>query len=115
MGKTAVFVLTTLNQLRPKEGEVSVLVLCHTRELADQIAKEYSRFSKYLPGVKAAVIIGGVPVTQQVKKLEEEKPQIIIGTPGRVMDLIERGSLVVDKIKHFVMDECDKMLEELGA
>jgi superfamily II DNA/RNA helicase len=114
MGKTAVFVLTTLNQLRPKEGEVSVLVMCHTRELADQIGKEYGRFSKYLPGVKAAIIIGGVPIPQQQKQLEEEKPQIIIGTPGRVLDLVERGALKLDKVKHFILDECDKMLEELG-
>ena len=52
MGKTAVFVLTTLNQLVAKEGEVSVLVLCHTRELAYQIGNEYNRFAKYMPGVK---------------------------------------------------------------
>ena len=52
MGKTAVFVLTTLNQLVPKEGEVSVVVMCHTRELAYQIGNEYNRFAKYMPGVK---------------------------------------------------------------
>lgn len=52
MGKTAVFVLTTLNQLVPKDGEVSVVVMCHTRELAYQIGNEYNRFAKYMPGVK---------------------------------------------------------------
>ena len=52
MGKTAVFVLATLQQLEPVEGQVSVLVMCHTRELAFQISKEYERFSKYIPGVK---------------------------------------------------------------
>ena len=52
MGKTAVFVLTTLNQLKPVEGEVAVIVLCHTRELAYQIGNEYNRFAKFMPGVK---------------------------------------------------------------
>ena len=57
--KTAVFVLATLNQLVPVDGEVSVIVLCHARELAFQIGKEYDRFSKYLPGIKTAVLYGG--------------------------------------------------------
>jgi len=59
MGKTAVFVLATLHQLQPVAGEVHVLVLCHTRELAFQIQREYQRFSKYLPDVKSAVFYGG--------------------------------------------------------
>ena len=59
MGKTAVFVLTTLHQLDPQDGKVGVLVLCHTRELAFQIVHEFKRFSKYLPNVKTAVIYGG--------------------------------------------------------
>jgi ATP-dependent RNA helicase UAP56/SUB2 len=113
MGKTAVFVLTTLNQLVPKEGEVSALVLCHTRELAYQIGKEYERFSKFLPGVKVGVLFGGVPESQHEKQLAEEKPQIVVGTPGRVWSLIQKGSLNVSKVKHFVIDECDKMLEAL--
>jgi ATP-dependent RNA helicase UAP56/SUB2 len=59
MGKTAVFVLATLHQLEPVDGEVSVLVMCHTRELAFQIKNEYTRFSKYLPTVKCEVFYGG--------------------------------------------------------
>jgi ATP-dependent RNA helicase UAP56/SUB2 len=59
MGKTAVFVLATLHQLTPVEGEVHVVVLCHTRELAFQIQKEYERFSKYLPDVRSKVLYGG--------------------------------------------------------
>lgn len=59
MGKTAVFVLATLHQLQPTDGEVHVLVLCHTRELAFQIQREYERFSKYLPDVKSRVFYGG--------------------------------------------------------
>ena len=60
MGKTAVFVLATLHQLTPVEGQVHVVVLCHTRELAFQIQKEYERFSKYLPEVRSKVFYGGV-------------------------------------------------------
>ena len=62
MGKTAVFVLATLHQLSPVAGECHVVVLCHTRELAFQIQKEYERFSKYLPDVKSKVFFGGVNV-----------------------------------------------------
>jgi ATP-dependent RNA helicase UAP56/SUB2 len=113
MGKTAVFVLTTLNQLVPKEGEVSALILCHTRELAFQIGKEYERFAKYLPGVKTMVLFGGVPESQHEKQLAEEKPQVVVGTPGRVWSLIQKGALNVSHVKHFILDECDKMLEAL--
>ncbi len=60
MGKTAVFVLATLHQLNPVEGQVHVVVLCHTRELAFQIQKEYERFSKYLPNVRSKVFYGGI-------------------------------------------------------
>ena len=59
MGKTAVFVLATLHQLQPVEGQVHVLVLCHTRELAFQIQREYERFSKYFPDIKSRVFYGG--------------------------------------------------------
>jgi len=60
MGKTAVFVLATLHLLKPVQGEVHVVVLCHTRELAFQIQKEYERFSKYLPEIKSRVFYGGI-------------------------------------------------------
>ena len=62
MGKTAVFVLASLQQLEPVDGEVSVLVLCHTRELAYQIRNEYARFTKYMPEVRTSVVYGGTPI-----------------------------------------------------
>lgn len=113
MGKTAVFVLATLNQLNTSAEGVQVLVLCHTRELAYQIGSEYNRFAKYMPGVKTAVLFGGVAKKEHVKLLAAEKPQVVIGTPGRVWDLVESGDLKVDGVKHFVLDECDKMLDTL--
>jgi len=114
MGKTAVFVLSTLHKLQPVEGEVHVLVLCHTRELAYQIQREYERFSKYLPDVKSRVFYGGQPVKQNIDTLQNEKPQIVVGTPGRVLDLANRKVLDLSKIKHFVLDECDAMLKEIS-
>lgn len=113
MGKTAVFVLTTLHQLEPKDGEVGVLVVCHTRELAFQIAHEYERFSKYLDNVKTAVFYGGIPVRQNEKVLREEKPHIVVATPGRCLGLVRSGKLKLNNVKHFVVDECDKVLEKL--
>ncbi|TMW68824.1 hypothetical protein Poli38472_006292 [Pythium oligandrum] len=113
MGKTAVFVLATLHQIEPVAGQISVLVLCHTRELAFQIAHEYERFSKYLLDVKTAVFYGGVPITQNRESLKNSPPHILVGTPGRVLGLLREKTLKLDKIKHFVMDECDKILEAI--
>jgi ATP-dependent RNA helicase UAP56/SUB2 len=87
MGKTAVFVLATLHQVTPVAGEVHVVVLCHTRELAFQIQREYERFSKYLPDIKSRVFYGGVNVKTDIEALKNEVPHIVVGTPGRVMDL----------------------------
>lgn len=113
MGKTAVFVLAVLQQLVPVEGEVSAIVLGHTRELAYQIAHEIERFSKYLPSIRSAVIYGGVPVKQHKDLLATNPPHIIVGTPGRVKDLIQQKALDVSKVKFFVLDECDKVLDAL--
>ncbi|KJH52082.1 DEAD/DEAH box helicase [Dictyocaulus viviparus] len=110
MGKTAVFVLATLQQLEPIDGEVSVLVMCHTRELAFQISKEYERFSKYLSSIKVAVFFGGMPIKKDEELLRTNCPHIVVGTPGRTLALARSGKLRLDKIKYFVLDECDKMI-----
>jgi len=114
MGKTAVFVLATLHLLKPVQGEVHVVVLCHTRELAFQIQKEYERFSKYLPEIKSRVFYGGVNVKTDIDALKAEVPHIVVGTPGRVLDLAtKRNALDLSKVKHFVLDECDRLLAEI--
>jgi len=113
MGKTAVFVLATLQQLEPVDGQVSVLVMCHTRELAFQISKEYERFSKYMSTIKVSVFFGGLPISKDQQTLKENCPHIVVGTPGRLLALIRNKSLNLGNIKHFVLDECDKMLEQL--
>ena len=113
MGKTAVFVLTTLQQLDlSQRGDVLVLSMCHTRELAFQIQAEYDRFSKYMPDFKSAVFYGGVPIKENIETLKEP-PHGVVGTPGRILTLIRDSHLKLDKVKHFVLDECDRMLEEL--
>merc|ERR1711907_900424 len=115
MGKTAVFVLTTLQQLEPVEGEVGVLAMCHTRELAYQINEEYTRFIKYLPGVKCKVIFGGEPIVKHRAELKESMPHIIVATPGCLLALCNDKTLDLSKVKHFVLDECDQMLEPRHA
>ena len=85
LGKTAVFVLSTLQQLEPVEGEVNTLVICHTRELAYQIKNEYDRFSKYLPDVRTEVFYGGTNIKDDIKRVKESKPNVVVGTPGRLV------------------------------
>lgn len=113
MGKTAVFVLATLQQIDPVDGQVSVLVMCHTRELAFQISKEYERFSKYMPSIKVGVFFGGLSITNDEKVLKSNCPHIVVGTPGRILALVRNKKLNLRHIKHFILDECDKMLEQL--
>ncbi|KAJ6569665.1 ATP-dependent RNA helicase SUB2 [Mycena capillaripes] len=114
-GKTAVFVLATLQQLEPVNGEVSVLVLCHTRELAFQIKNEYSRFAKYMPDVRVSTFYGGTPVAKDSETLRDKTkcPHIVVATPGRLNALARDKVLDAKNVKHFVLDECDKMLEQL--
>ncbi|KAJ1732572.1 Suppressor of the cold-sensitive snRNP biogenesis mutant brr1-1 [Coemansia biformis] len=113
LGKTAVFVLATLNKITPVPSTVSAIVLCHTRELAYQIKNEYARFSKYLPDIKTGVFYGGVPIKhdQDILSDKEKCPNIIVGTPGRILALVRDKSLRLSNVSSFVIDECDKVLE----
>jgi ATP-dependent RNA helicase UAP56/SUB2 len=113
MGKTAVFVIATLQQLEvdPENAAVDTLVLCHARELAYQIHREFERFSKYLPDIKAKVVYGGVNFNEHKKMIEEDCPHVLIGTPGRVLHLINEKVLKLDNLKRFILDECDDILE----
>lgn len=113
MGKTAVFVLAVLQQITPQPGVIDTLVLCHTRELAFQITQEFERFSKYLPDVKVKCFFGGININDHKKVLKEDAPNIIVGTPGRILELIRSKAMDVSKLKRFVMDECDQMLISL--
>jgi hypothetical protein len=118
MGKTAVFVLSTLQELDIDEvkssDDVLVLAVVHTRELAYQIQREYARFAKYLPGIRSTVFYGGEPYAKHVEALKTLKPQVVTGTPGRLLQLVREGHLKLNKVKHFIVDECDQVLEKLG-
>ena len=116
IGKTAVFVTATLHKIEPVDGEVSVIVLCHTRELAFQIKNEYTRFAKYLPSVRTSVFYGGIPIQsdREILKNKEKCPHIVVGTPGRINALVREKTLKGAGVKIFVLDECDKMLESVG-
>jgi ATP-dependent RNA helicase UAP56/SUB2 len=113
MGKTAVFVLAILQQLTPVDGQVDTLVLCHTRELAYQICQEFLRFSKYLKDIKVKVFFGGIAIRQHRQLLDDDPPHVVIGTPGRTLQLVKEKKLKLNHLKRFVLDECDQMLETL--
>merc|ERR1711904_698770 len=85
----------------------------HTRELAYQIKHEFSRFAKYFADVKTGVVYDGVPIAQDKEMLKTECPHILIGTPGRLLGLARDKDLKLDKLTHFILDECDKCLEKL--
>ena len=114
MGKTAVFVLATLHQLTPTEGESHVLVLGNTRELAFQIAREYERFSKYLPDTRVSVFFGGIPIQKNKQEIRTGCPHVVVGSPGRILALAREKALDLSKIKHFILDECDELLGPTG-
>merc|ERR1711887_506265 len=87
--------------------------MCHTRELAYQIAKEYERFSKYMSSLKVGVFFGGINISKDEETLKKNCPHIVVGTPGRILALTRDRHLNLKNVKHFVLDECDKMLEQL--
>jgi ATP-dependent RNA helicase UAP56/SUB2 len=94
---------------------VSALILCHTRELAYQIKNEFNRFTTHLPGIKTEVIYGGQPIQEHINLLKGvNPPHIIVGTTGRVLALVNQKHLNLSNLSIFVLDECDKMLEEVG-
>ena len=109
-GKTAAFGLPIVEKVNPEEGTVQALVLVPTRELAIQVAKEIKDLGKHRK-VKVLAIYGGKPLFGQIDLLKRIKPQVVVGTPGRVKDLIERKVLDLSKVKFFVLDEADRMLD----
>jgi ATP-dependent RNA helicase UAP56/SUB2 len=114
MGKTAVFVLAVLQQVEPMKDKCQCLILCNTRELAFQICNEFNRFSKYMKDIKTKVFFGGVNIRADRASLEQEVPNIVVGTPGRILQLVKEKALDVSSVRHFVLDECDKMLDSVS-
>jgi ATP-dependent RNA helicase UAP56/SUB2 len=114
MGKTAVFVLGVLHSIKVPGDPFQCVVLCPTRELAIQIAKEFDRMGKYLTGLRTIILLGGIPLDVQKLKIEANPPHIIIGTPGRTLDLLNKDIIKFENINYFILDECDKILENNG-
>ncbi|MGP1570186.1 MAG: DEAD/DEAH box helicase [Eubacteriales bacterium] len=108
-GKTCAFGIPAVELIDPKQSGVQVLVLCPTRELAIQVADEIRNLCKFHKGIKTLAIYGGQPIERQITALKN-KPQIIIGTPGRVMDHMRRHTLKLQNLKIAVLDEADEML-----
>jgi ATP-independent RNA helicase DbpA len=109
-GKTAAFGLGALQRLDPASVATQALVLCPTRELADQVARELRRLAMAIPNVKLSLLTGGVPVARQLASLSHA-PHIVVGTPGRVLDLLRRQALTPGGITMLVLDEADRMLD----
>jgi ATP-dependent RNA helicase DeaD len=118
-GKTAAFSLPLLHKIDPDASGVQALVLCPTRELCIQITKDIQRFLKYERALKFVAVYGGAPIDTQIRQLRKGC-QVVVGTPGRVRDLIKRRKLDLSSIQYLVLDEADEMLtmgfkEELDA
>ena len=108
-GKTAAFGLPLLHRSTAQAKHVQTLILCPTRELCNQIAGDLESFAKYLGGIQVVAVYGGANIDGQIRALKRGA-QIVVGTPGRVHDLIRRRVLNVDQIQHLVLDEADEML-----
>jgi ATP-independent RNA helicase DbpA len=109
-GKTAAFALPLLANLNPRWFAVQALVLCPTRELADQVTTEIRRLARAEDNIKVVTLCGGVPLRGQLATLEHGA-HIVVGTPGRLLDHLERGSLSLDGLNTLVLDEADRMLD----
>ena len=108
-GKTAAFGLPVLQRVNPKERVPQALVIAPTRELCLQIAGDLADFSKYLPDIKILPVYGGSSIESQIRSLKNGV-QVIVATPGRLIDLIKRGVVKLDKVNTVILDEADEML-----
>jgi ATP-independent RNA helicase DbpA len=109
-GKTAAFALALLAKLNLRRFAVQALVLCPTRELADQVTTEVRRLARAEDNIKVVTLVGGVPLRGQTASLEHGA-HVVVGTPGRVIDHLERGHLGLDALATLVLDEADRMLD----
>ncbi|AKJ02032.1 ATP-independent RNA helicase DbpA [Archangium gephyra] len=109
-GKTAAFALPMLQKIRLQDRRLQALVLCPTRELCAQVAGELRRLGRRLPGLQVLVLAGGQPVRPQVNALEKGA-HVAVGTPGRILDLLQRESLETRQLATVVLDEADRMLD----
>jgi len=109
-GKTAAFLLPLLQLVDPSARTTQALIVAPTRELVQQIHTAFKTFKKYLPKISSEVVYGGTPVHKQANQLKKKPPQILMGTPGRLIDLIKRKAIRLDTCQYLVLDEADEML-----
>jgi len=109
-GKTAAFALTLLKNLHPRRFAVQALVLCPTRELAEQVTQEVRRLARFADNIKILALCGGTPLRPQATSLEHGA-HVVVGTPGRIMDHLSRNTLNLDELHTLVLDEADRMLD----
>lgn len=109
-GKTAAFAIGLLHKLEVTNYKVQALVLCPTRELADQVTIEIRRLARAIPNTKIVTLSGGKSMDPQLASLEHQ-PHIVVGTPGRILKHLDKGSLKLEELKTLVLDEADRMLD----
>ena len=109
-GKTAAFRLGLLQRLDPAAVATQALVLCPTRELADQVGNQLRRLASGVPNVKVSVLCGGIPLAPQLASLAHA-PHVVVGTPGRILELLGQDALQLGGVGTFVLDEADRMLD----
>ena len=109
-GKTAAFGIPILEMVKGKDKSVQALVMCPTRELCIQVAEEIKKLGKFMHGTSVLPVYGGQPINRQIRALKKGV-QIIVGTPGRLMDHIRRKTIKVDTVKFMVLDEADEMFD----
>ncbi len=109
-GKTAAFGIGLLHKLDAQQYKTQALVLCPTRELADQVSKEIRRLARPIPNTKILTLCGGTPMAPQLASLEHQ-PHIVVGTPGRILKHLQKESLKLGQLNTLVLDEADRMLD----
>lgn len=109
-GKTAGFGLPLIQGVDTKTNEIQAVVLAPTRELIQQIANDLNNFSKFVKGYKQETVFGGTPIYSQIQRIKRSTPHVLLATPGRLIDLIERGVVSLNTVKTVVLDEADEML-----
>ncbi|MDX9919209.1 MAG: DEAD/DEAH box helicase [Paludibacter sp.] len=108
-GKTAAFCLPILQTIDPKNTKIQALVLVPTRELGQQVAREFFLFSKHMPRIFTECVYGGVPIDEHIQRLKRST-HVVVATPGRLLDLLERKALSLNNLKFVVLDEADEMM-----
>ncbi len=107
-GKTMAFAIPAIEKIDPRNDKVQAIIMCPTRELALQCSEEIKKLTKYINGIRPVEVYGGAPMDKQITRLK--RANIVIGTPGRIMDHMRRKTLKLDHIKFVVLDEADEML-----